>query len=107
LNGVVCLFLTIGIDIEVDIGSESQRNAPIGHRKIRVELRGLPERLDGRLVIESVQIRHSLIEVALRLGVPGAGSVVNSAETRLDSSDNDERHCWQEHERLLSFLRAS
>jgi hypothetical protein len=100
------LLFTIGIDVEIDVRSERERRAPVGHREIRIELRRLLERLDGRLVIESVQIRHSLIEVPLRLGVLRARGVVNSAQTRLDRGDNDKRHSRKKHERLLPFLRA-
>ena len=98
------MFFAIGIDVEVDVGSERERDAPICDREAGIELRRLLERFDGRLMIETVQIRHPLIEISLRLRIFRADSKMRFAEAWFDRGDDEER---QNHEELLSFFCAN
>src|SRR4030095_13634727 len=45
-----------------------ERYAPVRHRALGIDLRGLLKRTDGRAVIESVKESETLVEVALGFG---------------------------------------
>jgi hypothetical protein len=74
--------LALGIDIEVDVGSECERDTPVRHRRRRVELGGAAERSDRFVVIETVDERQSLIEELLRVGTFGRDRMMKAAHTR-------------------------
>ena len=46
--------LTLGVDVEIDVRAECERDAPGGHRRLRIELRRAGERAHGLVVIEGV-----------------------------------------------------
>ena len=54
LRLVVGRLLALRIDVEVDVRSERQRDAPVRHRRRRVELGGARKRTDRLVVIEAV-----------------------------------------------------
>ena len=60
-------FLAAGIDLRlVVIRPASQRDAPISHGALRIQLRGIAERARCFIVIERVHQRKALVEIALR-----------------------------------------
>ncbi len=61
----------LGHDGVVDVGAVRDRDAPEGHRALRVELARAAEGADRLVVVEGVQEREALVEVALRLGRDG------------------------------------
>src|SRR5207248_10428993 len=90
-----CLLFAIRIDVEVDVRSESESDAPISHPQIRIELRNALKRFDRRFMIEAVQIRHPLIEILLRLGtLGGADREMNFADALFarDSQEDGKNH---------------
>ena len=65
----VRLLRPVVVDIEVVVGTERPRDAPVRHRRLRIELGRALERADRFLVVEAEDQVEALVEVALRLGV--------------------------------------
>ena len=82
LRFVVRRLLAVGVDVEVDVRSERQRDAPVRHRRRGIELGGPAERADRLVVIERVDERQALIEELLRLGAFRGDRMVQPAEAR-------------------------
>ena len=67
-------------DRRVDVRPERERHAPVAHRAVGIDRRGLLERANRLGVVERVGQRQALVEVALRLGRRGRDLVVQVAE---------------------------
>ena len=80
LRGVERLLLVLGVDVEVDVGPERERDPPQRHRRLRVERRGPLERADGLVVVEPVQEVEPLVEEPLRLGTRSRDRVMDVAD---------------------------
>jgi len=79
LHSIVGRLLARRINIEVDVWSERERHAPMGHRQTRIELRGALKRADSFVMIESEHEGESLIEKLLCNRVCGGNGMVNAA----------------------------
>ena len=60
-----------GVNRHVDVRPERERHSPMGHRQLRIQLRGPLERADSFVVVEAVNERESLIEESLSFRVVG------------------------------------
>ena len=81
LHGVVGGALARGIDVEVDVRSECEGDAPPGHGGLRIELSRAREGADGLLVVEGEDQVEALVEEALRLGLGGGDGMAVVTET--------------------------
>ena len=75
-------FFAAGVDLPfVVIRSPSQRDSPIRHGALRIELGGIAERARGFLVIECVHQREALVEIALRQGIGSGDGMMQLAKS--------------------------
>ena len=81
LRGVVRVLLPGRVDVEVDVWTERQRDAPERHRRGWIEQSGAPERADGFVVVECIHKRQALIEELLGVLALGGDRVMRVAET--------------------------
>ena len=80
LRCVVGRLLARGIDVEVDVRTERERNPPMRHRRGGVELRRAAERADRLVVVEAVDERQTLVEELLRLAALRRDGMIQFAE---------------------------
>ena len=81
-DGRVRLLRPVIVHIEVVVGTERPRDAPVRHRGLRIELGRALERADGFLVVEPEHQIKPLVEVALRLRARRRDGVVVVAHPR-------------------------
>ena len=68
----------------VVVRPDGEREAPVRHRRRRIELRCAAEVPRRLVVVETVEKGEPLVEVLLRLGVPGRDGVVPRSHPGLD-----------------------
>ena len=69
LDGRRCGPFALGIDVEVDVRAEGERDAPVRHRGLRIHVGGVPEGPHGLVVVEGEDESEAIVEEALRLGI--------------------------------------
>jgi hypothetical protein len=80
LRGIVGGLFRFRADGKIDIWTEREADAPVGHGEIGIIFERAIERTNGGVVIESKNKREPLIEETLRHGVRGGDRVMQIAE---------------------------
>ncbi len=102
LDGVVRRLRARGVDGRVVVvRPDRQRDAPVRHRRLRVELGRAAEVARGLVVIEAVEQANALVEIDLRVGVRRRDREVIVAEAGMQL-----RRCGRQRRRMCVLLRG-
>src|SRR5437763_992039 len=98
-DGVVGGDLAFGVNVEVDVGAERVRDAPVSHREVGVQISRALKGAHGLVVVEGVDEAQALIEELLRLRVLRRDRVMERTHA------GDERRLVPVSRRMMFVLR--